>query len=131
MTRTLFALILLLAMADGRADGPRGPHQPPPAFAELAHMLELTEAQREPVRNQLSAHREKMRAVETGNHNQRETLQEANRQELAKLLSAEQLQRFDEMAAQRHARGQRRPPDGNAAGGAGRGPHGDHGPRDD
>ncbi len=63
--------------------------------------LALSETQREPVRKLLAAQREKMRILDANMREQRESLHESNRNELAKLLSETQLHQFDEMTSRR------------------------------
>lgn len=103
MSRFLFVLLLLLGTTAARAERPEHPHHPPPppSFAEFAQALALSETQREPVRKLLAAQREKMRILDANMREQRESLHESNRNELAKLLSETQLHQFDEMTSRR------------------------------
>ncbi len=103
MTRFLSVLLLFLGTNAARADRPEHPHHPPPppSFAGFAQALELTEAQREPVRRLLAEQREKLHSFDFNTQKQREDLHESNRNELAKLLSETQLQHFDGITSRR------------------------------
>lgn len=95
MSRILMLVLLSLSCSVWAA----GPHDRPPAdrdqrFAELVEQLSLTDAQQGPVRQALQEHRELMRELGRGNREQRDELETQLVAELATLLDADQLQRW-------------------------------------
>lgn len=112
MSRHLILLLLLLSFSSWAA----GPRDRPPAdggerFTELVELLSLSEAQQAPVQQALKEHHQLARELGRGDRAQRDELDTQLTVELAMLLDADQLQRWETFQQQRRPRkGEGRPP---------------------
>ena len=77
--------------------------------AAVAWRLDLSEAQQDPVREILLEHRKKRRELRQSMREQAQprfdALQAETREKLSAVLNAEQLEEYDEMSAEKRARG--------------------------
>ena len=109
---TVIILGSLLASSMALADHPAGGKHKGKHEDRLISKLELTEEQKQPVADILKEQREKSREIMEPAFEQvrpqMEALHGETRQRLARVLTEEQLQKYDKMSSRRHERMQRR-----------------------
>lgn len=94
MTRLLCTLFVLLFSFTLRAEPARQPRPGPPPFEEFATALQLTDAQRAPVKAIMDAQHEEMRTLRQATHEERQAVHQATHAKLANLLSEAQMQQL-------------------------------------
>ena len=108
--KILIAIACLLGAPLLHADGDKGKHHRHHAerTAKMMQELQLSEEQQESVQQILREQREKGRALRKSRHEEMKALKAETREKLAAVLDEEQLQRYDQLLAEKRKKMRKR-----------------------